>query len=129
MRNFTQRWPQSGHFSSKLGQFFQIFEKGQGRPPPVPPLDTRLGHKWFMTHIVLTFYRSMMGIMYMYSRKQCVLPAIPIMALWQLMHLGTWCAVIHTYINKSINISLYIYTYIFVTFKMKRLPGKKRNKK
>ena len=27
---------QSGHFCPKLGNFFPIFEKGQGRPPPVP---------------------------------------------------------------------------------------------
>ena len=39
MRNFTHRWPKSGHFFSKLGHFFPIFEKGQGRPPP---LVTRL---------------------------------------------------------------------------------------
>ena len=31
------RWPQWGHFFSKLGHFFPIFEKGQGRPPPNPP--------------------------------------------------------------------------------------------
>ena len=35
---FTHRWPQSGHFFHKLGHFFPIFEKGQGRPPsPTPP--------------------------------------------------------------------------------------------
>ena len=34
MRNFTHRLPKSGHFSSKLGHFFPIFEKGQERPPP-----------------------------------------------------------------------------------------------
>ena len=27
----------------------------------------------------------------MQSRKQCVIPVITKMALWQLMHLGTWC--------------------------------------
>ena len=36
MRSLTLRWPQSGHFCSKLGQFFPSFEKGQGRPPPSP---------------------------------------------------------------------------------------------
>ena len=30
---------------------------------------------------------------YMQSWKQCALPVIPTMALWQLMHLGTWCTV------------------------------------
>ena len=35
-------YPQSGHFVSKLGHFFPISEKGQGRPPPLPPLVTRL---------------------------------------------------------------------------------------
>ena len=42
MKNFTHRCPKSGHFLSKLGQYFTIFEKGQGRPPPLPPLVTRL---------------------------------------------------------------------------------------
>ena len=37
MRNLTHRWPQSWHFCPKLGHFFLIFEKGQGRPPPSPP--------------------------------------------------------------------------------------------
>ena len=36
MRNCTYKWPQSGHFFSKLGHFFPIFEKGQGRSPPSP---------------------------------------------------------------------------------------------
>ena len=33
MRNFTHRWPQSGQSSPKLGHFFPIFGKGQGRTP------------------------------------------------------------------------------------------------
>ena len=37
MRNFTHRWPQSGHFFSKLGHFFPIFGKGLRRPPPSSP--------------------------------------------------------------------------------------------
>ena len=41
-RNFTHSWPQLGHFFSKLGHFFPFFEKGQGRPPPLQPLVTRL---------------------------------------------------------------------------------------
>ena len=32
-----------GIFSPKLGYFFPIFEKGQGRPPAPPPLVTRQG--------------------------------------------------------------------------------------
>ena len=31
-----------GHICPKLGHFFPIFEKGQGRTPPLPPLVTRL---------------------------------------------------------------------------------------
>ena len=34
---------------------------------------------------------------YMLSWKQCALPVITTMALWKLMHLGTWCTV-HTFI-------------------------------
>ena len=41
MRNFTHRCPKSGHAFSKLGQFFPIFEKEQGRSP-LPPLLTCL---------------------------------------------------------------------------------------
>ena len=37
MRNFTHRCPNSGHFFPNLGQCFPIFEKGQGKPPPLPP--------------------------------------------------------------------------------------------
>ena len=38
-----------GIFSHKLGHFFPIFEKGQGRPPPLPPLVTRLIKSSFIT--------------------------------------------------------------------------------
>ena len=34
----------------KLGHFFLIFEKGQGRPPPLPPLVTRL--QAYCKHII-----------------------------------------------------------------------------
>ena len=34
MRNFTQRWPESGHFLSKLGHFFHFSKKGRRLPPP-----------------------------------------------------------------------------------------------
>ena len=36
MRNFSYRSQQSGNSFTKLGHFFPIFEKGQGRPPPPP---------------------------------------------------------------------------------------------
>ena len=32
-----------------------------------------------------------MGLIYMQSWKQCAFPLINTIALWQLMHLGTWC--------------------------------------
>ena len=51
--------------------------------------------KWSTTHRVLKSHRSKMGIIYMQSRKQCTLPVITTMALLQLMHLGTWCAVMY----------------------------------
>ena len=47
LRNFTHRWLQSGHFVSKFGYFFPISEKGQGRPPPLPPLVTLLSRLLF----------------------------------------------------------------------------------
>ena len=53
------------------------------------------GHKWYTTHRVLTSHRSKMGVIYMQSWKQCALPVITTMALWELMHLGTWCTVAH----------------------------------
>ena len=42
MRNLTQNGHNQGIFFPKLGYFFPIFEKGQGRPPPLPPLVTHL---------------------------------------------------------------------------------------
>ena len=48
------------------------------------------GHKWSKTHRVLKSHRSKMCIIYMQSWKQCALPLITTMALWQLMHWGTW---------------------------------------
>ena len=53
------------------------------------------GHKWSTTHRVLKSHRSKMSITYMLSWKQCALPVITTMTLWQLMHLGTWCTVHH----------------------------------
>ena len=47
------------------------------------------GHKGSTTHRVLKSHRCKMSIIYMQSLKQCALPVIPTMALWQLMHLGT----------------------------------------
>ena len=42
---------------------------------------------------------------YIYNRKeQCALPVTTIMALWQLVNLGTRCTVIYVYV--------YIYIYI-----------------
>ena len=50
------------------------------------------GHKWSTTQRVPKPYQSKMSVIYTQSWKQCALPAITIMILWQLMHLGTWCA-------------------------------------
>ena len=41
LKNFTDRWPQSGYIFSKLGHFFSNFENGQERPPPSRPLPPR----------------------------------------------------------------------------------------
>ena len=49
----------------------------------------RSGHKWSTTHRVLKSHRSKMSIKYMLSWKQCALPVVTTMALWQLMHLDT----------------------------------------
>ena len=45
------------------------------------------------THIPKRIY------IYMLSWKQCALPVITTMALWQLMHLGTWCMNSSIYCN------------------------------
>ena len=50
---------------------------------------------------MLKSHRSKTSIIYMQSWKQCALPVINTMALWQLMHLGTWgmvCALNEPYI-------------------------------
>ena len=52
----------------------------------------KIGYKWSTTHRELKSYKSKMGVIYMQSIKQCVLPFITTLALWQLMLLGTWCA-------------------------------------
>ena len=50
---------------------------------------------WSTTHTVLKSYRSKkVGVTYMQSWKQCAIPVITRMTLWQLMHLGTWCMVV-----------------------------------
>ena len=41
MKNLTHRQSQSGHFFPKLGHFFSILKKGQGRPPAHSPLYLR----------------------------------------------------------------------------------------
>ena len=50
-------------------------------------------HKWSTTHRVLRSHKSKMSVIYMLSWKQCALPIITTMALWQLMHLSTCCTV------------------------------------
>ena len=60
MRNLTHRWRQPGHFCPKLGHFFPIFEKGQGRPPhSPPPLVTRLINSVLLKSIKLFFDRAL----------------------------------------------------------------------
>ena len=51
------------------------------------------GNKWSATHRVLKSHRRQMSLIYMQWRKQCALPVIITMALWQLMYLGTWCTI------------------------------------
>ena len=53
------------------------------------------GHKWSMTNRVLKSHRSKMSVIYLQSWKQCAIPVITTTALWQLIHLGTWCTVTH----------------------------------
>ena len=49
MRNLIQDGHNSGiFFFPKLGHFFPIFEKWQGRPSPLPPLVTRLVRDGFI---------------------------------------------------------------------------------
>ena len=55
--NFTHRCPKSGHFFSKLAQFYPIFEKGQGRLPPPPP-PSSYAHNLIQFEGVDLFYRN-----------------------------------------------------------------------
>ena len=55
------------------------------------------GHKWSATRRVLKYHRSKMSMIYMLSWKQYALPVITTMALWQLMQLGAWCTVTHSW--------------------------------
>ena len=73
-------------------------------PPPLTYIYIS-GHKRSTISRVLKSHRSNMGAVHMQSWKQCALPLITTMALWQLMHLGTWYTV-YIYIHK-----LYVYIY------------------
>ena len=50
---------------------------------------------------------------------QCALPVVTIMALWQLLNLGTGCTVTHCWIalwsHESAQTNIYIYIYIYLT--------------
>ena len=46
-------------------------------------------------YIYVHIYLYMHIYIYMQSGKGCALPVITTMALWQLMHLATWCTVTH----------------------------------
>ena len=65
------------------------------------------GHKWSTIHRGLRSHRSKMCVIYMQSWKQCTLPVIITMALWHLMHLGTW----YTVVVISGRAMIYIYVY------------------
>ena len=94
------------------------------------------GHKWSTTHRVLKSHRNKISVIYMQSWKQCSLPVITTMALWQLIHLGTWCTWVHVHelprshcsdnregiLFSWLHIYIYIYIYIFKFSKCKILP-------
>ena len=48
------------------------------------------GYKWFTTHGAQISQKQDRHNIYMQLWKQCALTVITTMALWQLMHLGTW---------------------------------------
>ena len=100
----------------------------------------RISIKWS-----LLSHRSKMGVIYTQSWKQCALPFITTMAflaLWQLMHLCTWCTVInlsaqvhelpqsHCVDNREgtlfswLHIHIYIHTYIYIYIKPSSQPLK-----
>ena len=67
--NFTHRWPQSGHFFHKLGHFFPIFEKGQGKPSPFPPSNYAPEVYWIifiLSHSCHIWYRYTYLLIYLY---------------------------------------------------------------
>ena len=77
-----------------------------------------------------------MGAIYMKSWKQCAIPVITTMALWQLMHLGTWwfCSNSCTQVHKlpqshcgnnregTLFSWLHIYIYIYNIYIFTNLP-------
>ena len=85
-------------------------------------------HKWSTANRVLKSHKSKMSVICMKSSKQCVLPVITTMPLWELVHLGmstscTKCMSCHKvivvitararYLHDCIYI-IYIYTYIYI---------------
>ena len=62
MINFTHRWPQSGHFFSKLGHFFPIFEKGREKPSPPPPSSYVPEYTHFLQKQLRGVFRALSNI-------------------------------------------------------------------
>ena len=61
MRNCNHRWPQSGHFLSKLGHFFSNSWKRAGETSPLPPLVTRLlPYCLELTFLICTLYQNLL---------------------------------------------------------------------
>ena len=69
-------------------------------------------------HLIFKLYIYFIYIyiyIYIYI-KQCVLPVITTMALWRLMHLGTWCTVFNSRLTVSLlYLSMGIYTVNVLT--------------
>ena len=101
-----------------------VVPMNQGLPNMVSKEHNISGHKWSTTRRVLKSHRSKMSVIYMQSWKQCALSVITTMALWQLIHLGTYTSIsiylyiisIYLYMYIYLYLYLYIYIYIYIQF-------------
>ena len=78
------------------------------------------GHKWSSIRRVPKSQKVKISVTYLQSWKQCALPVITTMALWQLMHLGTWCTFTHCWYKWTKECSSWLHIY-FVHLEFERL--------
>ena len=73
MENLTQRWPQSGPFFAKSGQFLRFLKKRRGgfHPLSCAPATNELSRKTFWMHVLVKFKGSIKGFVKILNPLYC----------------------------------------------------------